>query len=167
MSIVEKIKGLDNPLLSCALPDKLSYPKYLCECQRLYLNSLHIWSRGSGKNTQFVRDNPEYNLRTPMISPTIDANSESVLCPLVRRVPKNQSGRSATWVETWQPVCMHPNLFEPLYYYFVFPRFKLHLQSWGSWTIRGSSWSRVVSWCDDWRLVFWLCDDDCLEHLSF
>ena len=33
MSIVEKIKGLDNPLLLCALPDKLSYPKYCVNVQ--------------------------------------------------------------------------------------------------------------------------------------
>jgi hypothetical protein len=78
-----KIKGFDNPLLY----DKLNYPQCTCgECPRFYFNSLHIGSRGSGKThtvcdmvrhyetQKLMRDNTEYQLRTHLISPTIDAN---------------------------------------------------------------------------------------------
>ena len=84
MSIKEtKIKGFDNPLLY----DKLNYPQCTCgECPRFYFNSLHIGNRGSGKThtvcdmvrhyetQKLMRDNTEYQLRTHLISPTIDAN---------------------------------------------------------------------------------------------
>ncbi len=80
---MKKIEGFDNPLLY----DKLNYPQCICgECPRFYFNSLTIGSRGSGKTHtvcdmvrhyethKLMRDNTEYQLRTHLISPTIDAN---------------------------------------------------------------------------------------------
>ena len=84
MVVIEtKLDGFDGKLKY----DKLNYPQCSCEkCFKMFLNSLHIGARQSGKTHsvvkiikhyethKIIKDGVEYKLRTHLISPTIQAN---------------------------------------------------------------------------------------------
>lgn len=83
MIIEEKLEGFNNKLSY----SKLNYPQCQCgKCPRFFWNMLSIASRQSGKTYticqmikhyekhKIMKDNQEYNLRTILISPTIQAN---------------------------------------------------------------------------------------------
>ena len=84
MVVIEtKLDGFDDKLKF----DKLNYPQCSCgKCFKMFLNSLHIGARQSGKtysvvkiikhyeNNKIMKDGVEYKVRTHLISPTIQAN---------------------------------------------------------------------------------------------
>ena len=84
MVVIEtKLDGFDDKLKF----DKLNYPQCSCgKCFKMFLNSLHIGARQSGKtysvvkiikhyeNNKITKDGVEYKVRTHLISPTIQAN---------------------------------------------------------------------------------------------
>ena len=84
MVVIEtKLNGFDDKLKF----DKLNYPQCSCgKCFKMFLNSLHIGARQSGKtysvvkiikhyeNNKIMKDGVEYKVRTHLISPTIQAN---------------------------------------------------------------------------------------------